>query len=287
MVSAGSKKGRLSSKDTLFPEPELASLVYHDIFDYPMTRAELKKWKFGPKTKSLKTKKARKMGQYYFLAGREKIVAKRRRCSAASLKKIELAKDAARILERLPSVKMVALTGALAMSNADVGSDVDLLIVTAAGSLWTTRLLVYATLDLRGVPRRRYGTKKQKDRLCLNMWLDQNDLVWDEVDRNLYTAHEIAQVTPLVNRDRTYEKLIHNNSWIRRYWPNAIKIPKSTPVSKSVGSPFYLLEPFARSLQFWYMRSKITREVVTPTRAIFHPRDWGKIVALRLLARLN
>ena len=26
------------------------------------------------------------------------------------------------------------------------------------------------------------------------------------------------------------------------------------------------------------MKPKITREVVTPTRAIFHPNDWGKKV---------
>jgi len=287
MVLAGSKKVGPPPKKTILPEPELASLMYHDIFDYPMTKVELKKWKFGPKTKRQITILARKIGQYYILNGREKTITKRPFRNSASLRKIDLARNAARVLGKLPSVIMVAVTGALAMMNADVDSDIDLLIITSARTLWTTRLLVYASLDLMGIPRRRYGVKKQKDRLCLNMWLDESDLAWDNTDRNLYTAHEIAQIVPLVNKERTYERFIYKNSWIKHYWPNAVKIPKPTRVPRTAASPLSLIEPFARNFQFWYMREKITREVVSPTKAIFHPRDWGKIVALRLLRRLG
>src|SRR3972149_1063637 len=272
MALVDSKKESLFSKRLFLPKPELASLVYHNIFDYPMTKVELKKWKFGPKTKNRIAIKARKIGQYCFLAGRDRLVAKRQHYSNASLRKIERAKAAARVLGSLPSVKMVGITGALAMMNAGADSDVDLLIVTSRGTLWTTRLLVYAKLDLLGIPRRRYGARKQKDRLCLNMWLDETDLVWSKADRNLYTAHEIAQIIPLVNKDNTYERFINKNSCIKYYLPNAVKIPKLTSAPKETISLLSPLEPFARSLQFWYMRKKITREVISPTKAIFHPR---------------
>jgi D-beta-D-heptose 7-phosphate kinase/D-beta-D-heptose 1-phosphate adenosyltransferase len=285
MVSAGSKRGRHPQKVVL-PVSELASLIYHDIFDFPMTKKELKKWKFGPEIKIKKQIKARKIGNYYILEGREKIITDRERRGKASLKKMDLARNAAKALASLPSLKMVAITGALAMANADSDSDVDLLLVTSAGTLWTTRLLAYLKLDLLGIPRRKYGEKKEKNRLCLNMWLDESDLVWDEEDRNLYTAHELAQIVPLLNKDKVYERLIGKNVWIKNFWPNAVTLPGGIGKQRGKGGPLRILEPLARNFQYWYMRDKITREIVTPTRAIFHPRDWGKTVALRLRGRL-
>jgi predicted nucleotidyltransferase len=288
MVSAGNKKGLLLPKKSILSNPELASLIYHDIFDYPMTKKELKKWKFEPETKIKKQIKVRKIGQYYILDNREGLVSKRKTRHLLSQRKIQLARSAARVLGRIPSIKMVAITGALAMQNAGPSSDIDFLIITARGTLWTSRLLVYAILDFAGIPRRKYGIKRQKDRLCLNMWLDEADLAWDEADRNLYTAHEIAQIAPLVNKDKTYERLMKANGWASYYWPNAVRIPKkSFRITPKKFFLLYLLEPLARGFQLWYMKKKITREVVTPTRAIFHPRDWGKIVALKLAGRLN
>ena len=42
------------------------------------------------------------------------------------------------------------------------------------------------------------------------------------------------------------------------------------------------VEKMAFRIQYTYMQKKITREVVTPTRALFHPQDWGKVVFGRL-----
>ena len=122
------------------------------------------------------------------------------------------------------------------------------------------------------------------------MWLDESDLIWDKADRNIYTAHEIAQIVPLINKDNVYEKFLYLNKWILLYWPNSVKI-------KDLGSKMYdaknlisyilylitrLLENVTYRLQYQYMKSKITREIITPTRAIFHPNDWGKVVIKKL-----
>ena len=42
------------------------------------------------------------------------------------------------------------------------------------------------------------------------------------------------------------------------------------------------LEKTAFKLQYLHMKNKITREVITPTRALFHPKDWGKIIMKKL-----
>lgn len=294
MVLAGSKKFRLPIQKKSLPAPYVSSLAYHDLFDYPMTIQELKRWKCTKRIVRPNSQKARKIGKYYLLTGRSEIVSKREARQKVSLKKVEIAKKAARILGILPSVKIIAITGALAMMNADPNSDIDLLIVCASGTLWTTRLTTVAILDLLGIPRRRYGQKTQKDRLCLNMWLDEKVLSWDKADRNIYTAHEIAQVVPLANKDKTHEKFLYKNRWIKDYWPRAAKIlrekdikilsakSKNHSISQYLDVFMSLFESIAYWLQYLYMKPKITREVVSPTRAIFHPIDWGKIVLTRL-----
>ncbi|MDP2631821.1 MAG: hypothetical protein Q8P30_03600, partial [Candidatus Uhrbacteria bacterium] len=99
---------------------------------------------------------------------------------------------------------------------------------------------------------------------------------------NIYTAHEIAQIVPLVNKSNAYEKFLRCNRWILNYWPNSIKIPNyQIQISKSVQKQ-NILENISYRIQYYYMSKKITREVVTPTRAIFHPNDWGKIVLSKL-----
>jgi hypothetical protein len=124
------------------------------------------------------------------------------------------------------------------------------------------------------------------------MWLDESDTVWSRKDRNIYTAHEIAQIIPLVNKNKSYEKFLLTNKWVLKFWPNAVKLNTKILRYKDAGektlisSIKYLmsspLEKLVYQLQYLYMKPKITREVVTPTRGIFHPQDWGKIVLERL-----
>jgi len=167
------------------------------------------------------------------------------------------------------------------------------LIVTKGGTLWTTRLISLLILKLSGVPTRRYEDKEQKDKICMNIWLDESTLTWPSRDRNSYTAHEIAQIKPLINKNRTYERFIEANIWLKDYWPNSVKfgqyskINEFTKLSKPRFIPRFLyvvkqIEKFSYKLQYLYMKRKITRETVSPLRAIFHPHDWGEIVLQQL-----
>lgn len=265
---------------------ELSSLVYHDIFEYPLTMGELIKWSTGRKAllnKDLLPQVKTKNG-FFFIKDREGLELKRLMRKRISARKIEIAKRAARVLSMIPTIKMVAVTGSLSMENATDIGDIDLMVITKRGSLWRTRLLAYVILKSFKFSLRSPKDKNQKDKLCLNIWLDENHLLWNPKKRNIYTAHEIAQIKPLVNKDKTYQRFLSKNSWINDYWPNAVKTMKvetsKSSTKNSLTSRFF--EKFAYLLQYNYMKKNITQEVVTLTRALFHPVDWGKFVLQKL-----
>lgn len=252
------------------------TVKYHKIFDYRLTKEELFKWQY----------KKEKISTQGIKSIKSKVRLQREKYSKS---KLAIAKKAASLISKIPSVKFVGVTGSLAMMNAGHDSDIDLIIITATGKLWISRLLILLILLILRIPFRRSGVRDEKNKLCLNMWLDESDLVWGKKDRNIYTAHEIAQIIPLLNKNKIYEKFLYLNKWILEYWPNAVPIERVEKSEQrlveklfSLRYALYAIELVARQIQYLYMSKKITREVVTPTRAIFHPNDWGSIVMKNL-----
>jgi predicted nucleotidyltransferase len=271
-----------------FSQNEKIAVLYHDLFDYPLSHQDLEKWKSG-KQLSISNYQFPIMNKkgYYFLTGREGIIYKRLLKKRISAGKMKIARRASGILLSIPGVKMVGVTGSLAMKNSSDESDVDLFLIIKKGMLWTTRMLSYIVLRLHGLEIRKPNSKQQENMLCLNMWLDEDDLSWARNDRNLYTAHEIAQIVPLVNKNNSYERFLNENKWILKFWPNSVKIKgkedRRIRQDSSLLSCFLVpLEKVCYWIQYNHMKPKITREVVTPTRALFHPQDWGKIILKRL-----
>jgi predicted nucleotidyltransferase len=269
---------------------EKFSIFYHDIFDYPLTFADLIKWNTSENFSSgIADKQISSRDGYYFLKGRESLVYKRSFRERISAKKMGIAKKASKILSFIPGIKMVAVTGSLAMKNSVDESDIDLMVITAKGSLWTTRALAYIVIHTFGLRVRRPNDLREKDKLCLNLWMDESDLIWRKKDRNIYTAHEIAQILPSVNKDETYEKFLRENAWTLKFWPNAVRVQsmKYKVQSKNcLSTAYHVLTTWLETVAFWlqyrYMKSRMTKEVATRTRAVFHPQDWGKIVLSRL-----
>lgn len=264
---------------------EVASILYHNIFDYPLNAKEIIKWGVGKKGLTLfkKTKEILSKNGLYFLKGRENLLYKKTLRERASHRKIEIARKNASLLAKFPTVKGVFITGALAMNNAREESDIDLMILTKKNSLWLTRLIAYLVLRVMNSAVRKPNDEEQKDKLCLNIWLDESALSWDKKDRNIYSAHEIAQVVPIVDKENIYQRFLHKNRWILDYWPNAARVQSTKYKVRSgnlLSTKYCVLctffEMLAFKLQYLYMKPKITREVVTLHKAIFHPKNWGK-----------
>jgi len=268
---------------------QTASVIYHDLFDYPLTKSELEKWKFKGDL-GFKSYDLRKTREFYHLRGREKLVGERIKKESYSRKKLKIARRAAALLDKLPTVRFVGITGSLAMMSANKKSDIDLIIITKNGTMWTTRLAVHGILLLAGFVVRTYSKPEKKDALCLNIFMDESDLRIKNFKlkiKNLYMAHELAQIIPLVNKNKTYERLIASNLWITEYWPNAVEAKKVKDLPTINFPKMWIMwimwiERLAYTIQYAYMRRKITRETVTKTRAFFHPVDWGREVERRL-----
>ena len=201
----------------------LQTLAYADVFGYPLKEKEIRKFlisqvltegQIWPKLSQV----AHKNG-FFFLKDRGRIVALRQKREKWSQEKIRIAQKVSQWLKIIPTIKMVAVTGALAMENAAKEDDIDLLIITAKKRLWLTRLLTVFLVEL--VARRRYPhDKKVKDKICLNMFLDEEHLAVPLKERDLFTAHEVCQLKPLWGRDKTYQKFIQKNPWVKDFLPN-------------------------------------------------------------------
>ena len=195
-----------------------------------------------------------------------------------------VAKRAAGYLSKIPFILFVGISGSLAMNNAKPQSDIDLFIITQKNTLWISRFFSLVLLSLNHFSLRRAHNKNERNKICLNLWIDQNALTMPDMPQNAYTAHEIAQVVPLYNKMGTYSQWISKNDWVNGYWPHAISLSPNTlrKSSSSTSRILVFLNTVFYVIQRMYMHGKITREKVTIHYAYFHPFDWGEVVMKEL-----
>lgn len=213
----------------------LRTLAYADVFDYSLTAPEIGRFLITPKKVNQKLIQkaldlpsvakgyaggaADQKKQFYFLSGRQQTILLRKKRKNWSQKKLKIAQKVAQWLKLIPTIKMVAVTGALAMMNARQDDDIDFLIVTSHGRLWLTRLATVFLVELVA-QRRRPASRRVKDKICLNMFLDEAHLEVPSEEQDLFSAHEVCQLKPLWDRDKIYQKFIFKNQWFKKYLAN-------------------------------------------------------------------
>src|SRR6185437_13782883 len=122
-----------------------------------------------------------------------------------------------RMIASLPFVRMVAVTGELAMDNVRDTSDIDFFIVTEHRRLWLCRLFVLSIVHVAA----RFGYT-----VCPNYLLSERSLAITE--RDLYSAHEVVQMVPLSGLD-VYKQFRLANKWVYEFLPNAVSAPRELP----------------------------------------------------------
>jgi|SRR5581483_3470503 len=272
----------------------LKTVSYSDIFDYPLTLEEI--FRFLVSSKDVKIpdlKKAIKSIQklqrakgFYFLTGRKKIVNERLVKEKISKNKLQIAKKISSLLFAIPTVQLIGVSGGLAMQNCNKEDDIDLFVISKKNTLWSTRLFILLLLQIFGLRRKR-NEKESANKFCINMLLDENDLVLSKKRQNIYGAHEVVQLLPLFERKNTYNRFIIANNWIFSYFPNT-KLKKVAGLHHT--SPFtftfLFIEPFAKFIQTLYMR-KVTKEEISKNLLAFHPVDYESVVLSEYKKRLR
>jgi hypothetical protein len=276
------------------PQAVVNTLIYSDIFHYPLTEDELLRYLHTDKRVSrsmlretlVRLRKIVSFSHgYYALKGREDGILLRKTRMIASEKKLAVAKKTIAYLTLVPTIQFIGISGSLAMKNAGENDDIDLFIISNRNSIWITRLIVYLLLKARGVQRHRTRGKAE-NRFCVNMYLDECTLTFPSYRQTLYTAHEIAQLYPVFDRKNTYKRFFKANRWMKRYLMHSRmrQVTQIThPFQRVIGHQFFvtlciLCNSVAKRLQLWYMKDHKTREEISDTLLAFHPYGYEIII---------
>lgn len=303
------RQASLKTEKILVSHSQFLSLVYHDLFGYPLKEEELVFWEVGEE--GLPGHFVEKTGDFWHLSGKKNIMLSRVAKQQANRTKLGIARKAVKILSFIPSIKLVGVSGALSMENAKKEDDIDLFILTSADTLWITRLFSLVLLRFFDISVRRFGEKNVKNKLCLNLWVDEANLDLSR-RRDVYTAHEILQIKVLYDKKGAYKKFLTANSWVGEFFPKGFENrtkdlghKQSLPLrgrTKAKGKRFdrmalllhgpiafalRIFNPPAYALQNFYMSSKKTREVVGIGNAFFHPLPWKENINKMFLVRLE
>ncbi len=243
----------------------LRTLTYADLFDYAMTPDEIFRYLIGVRASRADVHAAlndhtrlngsvARVDGFLTLPHRESLGPARRRLHLAAQRQFPRARFYARLLAYLPFVRMIAITGGLAMENARDG-DSDYFLVTAPRRVWLVRGMAVALVRIA----RLFG-----DHLCPNMLLSTNALALS--DQNLYTAHEVVQMIPLYGLDQ-YRKMRALNAWADTYLPNAAdcyRVGTETPLNRAGEGLKRSLEKLLGGalgdrIERWEMRRKVAK----------------------------
>ena len=271
----------------------LAALSYFDLFSYPLSEEEVFFWlpaKAGRQEVKKVLEELKKAGKvsvkdgFYFFPPKNSVELRKKRERYAE-GKIKKAQKAARLLGFLPGVLLVGLTGNLAMKAAKKEDDIDFLIITRSGWLWRSRFLAIFLLELLGW-RRRPNQKEARDKICLNLFIEEGHLALEKERHDLYTAHELLQMKPLVDKASVYQRFLQANSWAVSFLPQAwekskvksqsanwrTKVKSKEGKEVAAASPT-IVEKILAGFQLKKISAHQSREEILPGQLFFHPQD--------------
>lgn len=302
----------------------IQTLAYFHIFKHPLTDFELWKFLFDEDNSSdkkrytlceikktleeLKTKNFihEYNGFYSLYPGRiistEEMVNERMRKARLSEAKYKKALRIIRILQNIPTIKMIGICNSLAFNNADRKSDIDLFIITEKKGLWFSRLITVGILKLLKLRPTPYNSQ---DKICASFFVSEEELNFadisifkspEEKDKfDIYLLYWLTTMVPIYNNSETYEKFVAENQWVKKFLPNwnLYVINRQRKINQKRNILFILFflfemifpENLSRKFQLMIMpkalkkiANKDTRVIINDSMLKFHDKDRrGKI----------
>lgn len=275
----------------------LTTILYSDIFSFPLTKDELWRLLIAPQKISRKefdnallsiAQQITFKDNYFCIKGKEKFITERKKNLTAVEQKMQRAFWITQKLSRIPSLLFIGISGGLAVGNATKDDDIDLVIIVKKNTLFQSRLLVLIILEVLGMRRSR-NQKYPANTICVNLLLDETELEWFAKHKDIYIAREVGQIVPLFEREDTYKRFLLANNWITQYLPNyslsSLRINTGKDfrfqrnggfIERLVSKLFFnaFFELLSRQLQVSFMNRHRTNEIIKNSILAFHPYDY-------------
>ncbi len=196
----------------------LLSLLYFDVFKYPLTAQEVyhttqSNTHLKQIQKSLNHLVEQKMlyqfDQFYSVQNNAQLVERRLKGNELAKKRLDKAYQMSAWIARFPYVRAVCLSGSISKNYMEEDSDIDYFVITQAGRLWVARTLLklYRVIFLLN----------NDHNFCVNYFIDEKHLEIEE--QNLFTATELVTTIPSYNPD-LYSQFRTANNWSQTHYPN-------------------------------------------------------------------
>lgn len=215
----------------------LATIIYYDIFNFPLTIVEVYNYLINPKKFSGKNSEVEiepenliqeldKMAKagiiehkngFYFLPGKKILYEERIEKDKLANRKWKKFLAIVKYLQLAPYLRAVFASGSLAANNPEPESDFDIFVIIKSGRLYTGRLFLWLISSVLGVRRRRFDIIAP-DKLCFNHYLAEDNLELSH--RSLYIAQSLANIKPVIGSEGVIKKFITSNRWANSYCYN-------------------------------------------------------------------
>lgn len=297
----------MSQHDSKIAQAILKTLVFFDIFDYPLTLTEIWQYLYAPgagkipidainqelNNPELKSKIGFAQG-FYFLTGKENNIDLRKERYLIAEPKLKKAKRFIRYLRHLGGVSGVAISNTLALHHSRAEADIDLFVITRSGKIWSARFWSILPLYIFG---KRPTSQSTRDKFCLSFWVDEKNLdisPW-KLERDIYYIYWLATLMPIYGNG-VFDKFWQENKWIYDFLPN-FSVPETSVRLKVGGSwrlPMFGEGPF-KNVQIKILPQELKSFGQSETSAVvikdgvlkFHPSDRRKDFQARFEQKLK
>jgi Nucleotidyltransferase domain len=197
----------------------LKTLVYFDIFHYPLTKGEIQQFlpirindsKLETTLNNLSADKIIFLhNSFYSLQDNPLYGYRRQQGNARAEALLPRAYKAGRFLYEFPFVRSIAISGSLSKNFADENADIDFFIITKANRLWIARTLMHLFKKLTFLTGRQHF-------YCMNYYVDEKALLLD--DQNIFAAIELKTLLPVCGTP-VIKKLFSRNKWADEWLPS-------------------------------------------------------------------
>jgi predicted nucleotidyltransferase len=215
----------------------LKTIIYWDIFDWPLSDFEIYRYLINPQRIDYTASPNVSMGEirrclqseelskyivqtsgFWHLKQRDPNIVKERIRKELMADQIwkELMRKA-KWFQVIPYIRLILVSGSMAIGNISSRSDWDLLIVTSRGRIWIARAFISIFTELLGWRRKDEINTYKK--FCLNHFITESSLLINLP--SIYNAQVYAHLVPIYGDLNLYKEFQRqNSSWIKSYLAN-------------------------------------------------------------------